>query len=290
MALKIIYYFIISVVIEQNYLYYLWRSQAHRVSIVCNNKKAHKTWIICSSREPTTNEQTQQCKGFWSRRVTWASWNLNMNPSESLNRIIKGYLQIHCIAFFKFSVSLCEVGSGVSLTIVLMFDLFFFRHYPVYLHSEKCSETQHSKAPMMALPFYQRHHEHYDRAYRHKALSSTVSQYQKETKSKSAVYAQGSAAYARGSAGYRHSSAAGFSLDSSAAYSHGSSAYDLESAAYSYGSTAYDRSAAQSKRSAAYSLDSEAVSTSSAAYSHASESINKLAAAYRLGSEAYSLG
>uniref|UniRef100_A0A8D2NHN1 Myomesin-1 n=1 Tax=Zonotrichia albicollis TaxID=44394 RepID=A0A8D2NHN1_ZONAL len=102
---------------------------------------------------------------------------------------------------------------------------------------------------MMSLPFYQRHHEHYDRAYRHKALSSTVSQYQKETKSKSAVYAQGSAAYARGSAAYRHSSAAGFSLDSSAAYSHGSSAYDLESAAYSHGSTAYDSSAAQKDQS-----------------------------------------
>ncbi|XP_031978800.1 myomesin-1 isoform X3 [Corvus moneduloides] len=129
---------------------------------------------------------------------------------------------------------------------------------------------------MMSLPFYQRHHEHYDRAYRHKALSSTVSQYQKETKSKSAVYAQGSAAYARGSAAHRHSSAAGFSLDSSAAYSHGS--------------TAYDHSAMQSKRSAAYSLDSQSLSTSSAAYSHGSESINKLAAAYRLGSEAYNFG
>uniref|UniRef100_A0A8B9IFY9 Myomesin-1 n=1 Tax=Anser cygnoides TaxID=8845 RepID=A0A8B9IFY9_ANSCY len=104
----------------------------------------------------------------------------------------------------------------------------------------------------MSLPFYQRHHDHYDRAYRHKALQSTVSQYQKETKSKSAVYAQGSTAYARGSAAYRHASAADFSLESSAAYSRGSSAYDLESAAYSYGSTAYDHSAAQSKRSAAY--------------------------------------
>uniref|UniRef100_A0A8B9CQU6 Myomesin-1 n=1 Tax=Anser brachyrhynchus TaxID=132585 RepID=A0A8B9CQU6_9AVES len=104
----------------------------------------------------------------------------------------------------------------------------------------------------MSLPFYQRHHDHYDRAYRHKALQSTVSQYQKETKSKSAVYAQGSTAYARGSAAYRHASAADFSLESSAAYSRGSS--------------------------------------SSAAYSHGSESINKLAAAYRLGSEAYSLG
>ncbi|KAM6210237.1 myomesin-1 isoform 1-T1 [Sarcoramphus papa] len=142
----------------------------------------------------------------------------------------------------------------------------------------------------MSLPFYQRHHEHYDRAYRHKALQSTVSQYQKETKSKSAVYAQGSTAYARGSAAYRHASAADFSRDASAAYSHGSSAYDLESAAYSYGSTAYDHSAAQKKRSAAYSLDSESLSKSSAAYSHGSESINKLAAAYRLGSEAYSLG
>ncbi|PKU46181.1 hypothetical protein llap_3491 [Limosa lapponica baueri] len=143
---------------------------------------------------------------------------------------------------------------------------------------------------MMSLPFYQRHHDHYDRAYRHKALQSTVNQYQKETKSQSAVYAQGSTAYARGSAAYRHASAANFSLDSSAAYSHGSSAYDLESAAYSYGSTAYDHSAAQSKRSAAYSLDSESLSKSSAAYSRGSESINKLAAAYRLGAEAYSLG
>ncbi|NXJ16233.1 MYOM1 protein, partial [Odontophorus gujanensis] len=142
----------------------------------------------------------------------------------------------------------------------------------------------------MSLPFYQRHHDHYDRAYRHKALQSTVSQYQKETKSKSAVYAQGSAAYARGSSAYRHASAADFNLESSAAYSHGSSAHHLESAAYSYGSTAYDHAAAQSKRSAAYSLDSEALSKSSAAYSHGSESINKLAAAYRLGSEAYSLG
>ncbi|NXW65332.1 MYOM1 protein, partial [Eurystomus gularis] len=117
----------------------------------------------------------------------------------------------------------------------------------------------------MSLPFYQRHHEHYDRAYRHKALQSTVSQYQKETKSRSALYAQGSTAYARGSAAYRHASAAAFGLDSSAAYSHGSSAYDLD-------------------------LDSESLSKSSAAYRHGSESINKLAAAYRLGSEAYSLG
>ncbi|NWV01320.1 MYOM1 protein, partial [Upupa epops] len=115
----------------------------------------------------------------------------------------------------------------------------------------------------MSLPFYQRHHEHYDRGYRHKALQSTVSQYQKEMKSRSAVYAQGSTAYARGSAAYRHASA--FSLDSSAAYANSSSAYDLESAAYSYGK-------------------------SSAAYRHESESINKLAAAYRLGSEAYSVG
>ncbi|XP_025978620.2 myomesin-1 isoform X2 [Dromaius novaehollandiae] len=144
---------------------------------------------------------------------------------------------------------------------------------------------------MMSLPFYQRHHEHYDRAYRHKALQSTVSQYQKEAKSKSTVYAQGSTAYSRGSAAYRHASAADYSLESSAAYSHGSSAHALESAAYSYGSTAYDHhSAAQSKRSAAYSLDSESLSKSSAAYSHGSESINKLATAYRLGSEAYSLG
>uniref|UniRef100_A0A8C4YQC5 Myomesin-1 n=1 Tax=Gopherus evgoodei TaxID=1825980 RepID=A0A8C4YQC5_9SAUR len=86
---------------------------------------------------------------------------------------------------------------------------------------------------MMALPFYQKHHEHYDRAYRHKELQSTLSQYQKEEKRKSAVYSHGSTAYTRGSAAYRHGSAAAYSHESAAAYNHGSAAYDHESAAHS---------------------------------------------------------
>uniref|UniRef100_A0A8C0GX48 Myomesin-1 n=1 Tax=Chelonoidis abingdonii TaxID=106734 RepID=A0A8C0GX48_CHEAB len=123
----------------------------------------------------------------------------------------------------------------------------------------------------MALPFYQKHHEHYDRAYRHKELQSTLSQYQKEEKRKSAVYSHGSTAYTRGSAAYRHGSAAAYSHESAAAYSHGSAAYGHESAAYSHGSAAYDHeSAAHSRRSAAYSLGSESLSKMSSAYDHES--------------------
>ncbi|XP_034618596.1 myomesin-1 isoform X5 [Trachemys scripta elegans] len=158
---------------------------------------------------------------------------------------------------------------------------------------------------MMALPFYQKHHQHYDRAYRHKELQSTLSQYQKEEKRKSAVYSHGSTAYTRGSAAYRHGSAAAYGHESAAAYSHGSAAYGHESAAYSHGSAAYDHeSAAQSRRSAAYSLGSESLSKMSSAYDHesaahsrrsaayslGSESLSKRSAAYSLGSEAYSHG
>ncbi|KAM9163859.1 myomesin-1 isoform 3-T3 [Pangshura tecta] len=172
---------------------------------------------------------------------------------------------------------------------------------------------------MMALPFYQKHHEHYDRAYRHKELQSTLSQYQKEEKRKSAVYSHGSTAYARGSAAYRHGSAAAYSHESAAAYSHGSAAYGHESAAHSRRSAAYSlgseslskmssaydhESAAHSRRSAAYSLGSESLSKMSAAYDHesaalsrrsaadslGSESLSKRSAAYSLGSEAYSHG
>ncbi|XP_043363974.1 myomesin-1 isoform X4 [Dermochelys coriacea] len=157
---------------------------------------------------------------------------------------------------------------------------------------------------MMALPFYQKHHQHYDRAYRHKELESTLSQYQKEEKRKSAVYSHGSTAYARGSAAYRHGSAAAYGHES-AAYSHGSAAYDHESAAHSRRSAAYSlgseslsrmsaaydhESAAHSRRSAAYSLGSESLSKRSAAYSLGSESLSKSSAAYSLGSEAYSHG
>uniref|UniRef100_A0A452GWL1 Myomesin-1 n=1 Tax=Gopherus agassizii TaxID=38772 RepID=A0A452GWL1_9SAUR len=179
---------------------------------------------------------------------------------------------------------------------------------------------------MMALPFYQKHHEHYDRAYRHKELQSTLSQYQKEEKRKSAVYSHGSTAYTRGSAAYRHGSAAAYSHESAAAYSHGSAAYSHESAAYDHESAAHSRrsaayslgseslskmssaydheSAAHSRRSAAHSLGSESLSKMSAAYDHesaalsrrsaadslGSESLSKRSAAYSLGSEAYSHG
>ncbi|XP_074800649.1 myomesin-1 isoform X2 [Natator depressus] len=143
---------------------------------------------------------------------------------------------------------------------------------------------------MMALPFYQKHHQHYDRAYRHKELESTLSQYQKEEKRKSAVYSHGSTAYAHGSAAYRHGSAAAYGHES-AAYSHGSAAYGHESAAYSHGSAAYGHeSAAYSHGSAAYDHESAAHSRRSAAYSLGSESLSKRSAAYSLGSEAYSHG
>ncbi|XP_050798049.1 myomesin-1 isoform X2 [Gopherus flavomarginatus] len=150
---------------------------------------------------------------------------------------------------------------------------------------------------MMALPFYQKHHEHYDRAYRHKELQSTLSQYQKEEKRKSAVYSHGSTAYSRGSAAYRHGSAAAYSHgsaaayshESAAAYSHGSAAYGHESAAYSHGSAAYDHeSAAHSRRSAAYSLGSESLSKMSSAYDHESAAHSRRSAAYSLGSESLS--
>ncbi|XP_039379266.1 myomesin-1 isoform X4 [Mauremys reevesii] len=142
---------------------------------------------------------------------------------------------------------------------------------------------------MMALPFYQKHHEHYDRAYRHKELQSTLSQYQKEEKRKSAVYSHGSTAYTRGSAAYRHGSAAAYSHESAAAYSHGSAAYGHESAAYSHGSAAYSHgSAAHSRRSAAYSLGSESLSKMSSGYDHESAAHSRRAAAYSLGSESLS--
>uniref|UniRef100_A0A8C0H1R0 Myomesin 1 n=1 Tax=Chelonoidis abingdonii TaxID=106734 RepID=A0A8C0H1R0_CHEAB len=144
---------------------------------------------------------------------------------------------------------------------------------------------------MMALPFYQKHHEHYDRAYRHKELQSTLSQYQKEEKRKSAVYSHGStsAAYSHGSAAYDHESAA---------HSRRSAAYSLGSESLSKMSSAYDHeSAAHSRRSAAYSLGSESLSKMSAAYDHESAALSRRSAADSLGSEslskrsaAYSLG
>nr|XP_008106909.1 PREDICTED: myomesin-1 isoform X2 [Anolis carolinensis] len=124
----------------------------------------------------------------------------------------------------------------------------------------------------MSLPFYQRHHQHFDRAYRHKELESTLSQYHKEEKRKSAIYTHGSAAYSQ-----------------EAAYRHGSASYDQQSIASSQKSAesyAHD-SVAHSKTSAAYSLESDLLSKKAEAYRLGSELISKKADAYRLGYETY---
>ncbi|XP_015685608.1 myomesin-1-like, partial [Protobothrops mucrosquamatus] len=129
----------------------------------------------------------------------------------------------------------------------------------------------------MSLPFYQRHHQHFDRAYRHKELESTLSQYQKEEKRKSAIYTHGSTAYShRGASAYRQESA--FSDQKS------TEASQELSEAHAH------KSAAHSKRSAAYSLGSELVNKTAEAYHCGSELINQKAEAYRLGYNTYSRG
>uniref|UniRef100_A0A8C2S436 Myomesin 1 n=1 Tax=Capra hircus TaxID=9925 RepID=A0A8C2S436_CAPHI len=71
----------------------------------------------------------------------------------------------------------------------------------------------------MSLPFYQKLHQHYDRSYRNRDLSTTMSQYQQEKKS-SAIYTHGSTAYSsRSSAAHRQESAA-ISQASAASYQH----------------------------------------------------------------------
>ncbi|XP_053099304.1 myomesin-1 isoform X2 [Hemicordylus capensis] len=120
----------------------------------------------------------------------------------------------------------------------------------------------------MSLPFYQRHHQHFDRAYRHKELESTLSQYQKEEKRKSAIYTHGSSAYSK---------------EAALAYRHGSASYDqLSAESYAH------ESAAHSKRSTAHSLETELKKAE--AYRLGSELVNKKAEAYRLGYETYSRG
>ncbi|XP_048363866.1 myomesin-1 isoform X2 [Sphaerodactylus townsendi] len=126
----------------------------------------------------------------------------------------------------------------------------------------------------MSLPFYQRHHQHFDRTYRHKELESTLSQYQKEEKSKAAIYTHGSSAYNQATAlAYHHGSAS--SEQQSTLSSH-----DLDEA-YTHGSSAH------SKRAAAYSLGSESISKKAEAYRLGSELVNRKAQAYRLGYETY---
>ncbi|XP_070308804.1 myomesin-1 isoform X2 [Odocoileus virginianus] len=94
----------------------------------------------------------------------------------------------------------------------------------------------------MSLPFYQKLHQHYDRSYRSKDLSSTMSQYQQEKKS-SAIYTHGSTAYSsRSSAAHRQESAA-FSQASAASYQHQASRaseFALSSAAGHKAVSAYD--------------------------------------------------
>ncbi|XP_034981820.2 myomesin-1 isoform X1 [Zootoca vivipara] len=124
----------------------------------------------------------------------------------------------------------------------------------------------------MSLPFYQRHHQHFDRTYRHKELESTLSQYQREEKRKSAIYTHGSTAYSK---------------EAALTYHHGQqSAASSHELAESYA----HESAAHSKRSSALSLGSELISKKAEAYHHGSELVNKKAEAYRLGYETYSRG
>ncbi|KAB0378868.1 hypothetical protein FD755_010446 [Muntiacus reevesi] len=94
----------------------------------------------------------------------------------------------------------------------------------------------------MSLPFYQKLHQHYDRSYRNRDLSTTMSQYQQEKKS-SAIYTHGSTAYSsRSSAAHRQESAA-FSQASAASYQHQASRaseFALSSATSHKAASAYD--------------------------------------------------
>ncbi|XP_044279834.1 myomesin-1 isoform X1 [Varanus komodoensis] len=128
----------------------------------------------------------------------------------------------------------------------------------------------------MSLPFYQRHHQHFDRAYRHKDLESTLSQYQKEEKRKSAIYAHGSTAYSQATA---------------LAYRYGSTHDQLSTAAHhELAEATSHESAAHSKKSAAYSQESHLMSKKAESHHLGSELVNKKAEAYRLGYETYSPG
>ncbi|XP_028729907.1 myomesin-1 isoform X3 [Peromyscus leucopus] len=88
----------------------------------------------------------------------------------------------------------------------------------------------------MALPFYQRSHQHYDLSYRNKDLRTTMSHYQQEKK-RSAIYTHGSTAYSsRSSAAHRQESEA-FSQASAASYQQqAAQAYSLGASQYSRGS------------------------------------------------------
>ncbi|XP_004853244.1 myomesin-1 isoform X1 [Heterocephalus glaber] len=92
----------------------------------------------------------------------------------------------------------------------------------------------------MALPFYQKSHQHYDLSYRDKDLRTTVSHYQQEKKH-SAIYTHGSAAYtSRSSAAHRQESeafsqVAASSQQQASHYSLGAEVSRKATSAYDYG-------------------------------------------------------
>ncbi|XP_045383352.1 myomesin-1 isoform X2 [Lemur catta] len=100
---------------------------------------------------------------------------------------------------------------------------------------------------MMALPFYQRSHQHYDLSYRNKDLRTTVSHYQQDKK-RSAIYTQGSTAYStRSSAAHRQeseafsqASASSYQQQASQAYSLGTAHSSLSSEVSRKAASAYD--------------------------------------------------
>ncbi|KAM6148655.1 myomesin-1 isoform 1-T1 [Erethizon dorsatum] len=90
----------------------------------------------------------------------------------------------------------------------------------------------------MALPFYQKSHQHYDFSYRDKDLRTTMSQYQQEKK-RSAIYTHGSTAYSsRSSAAHRQESQAFSQVAASSQQQ--ASRYSLEAEVRHKAASAYD--------------------------------------------------
>ncbi|XP_052606064.1 myomesin-1 isoform X3 [Peromyscus californicus insignis] len=112
-------------------------------------------------------------------------------------------------------------------------SLFFWNLEELFLKQQVASSPP---GRTMALPFYQRSHQHYDLSYRNKDLRTTMSHYQQEKK-RSAIYTHGSTAYSsRSSAAHRQESEA-FSQASAASYQQqAAQAYSLGASQYSRGS------------------------------------------------------
>ncbi|XP_051010453.1 myomesin-1 isoform X2 [Acomys russatus] len=107
----------------------------------------------------------------------------------------------------------------------------------------------------MALPFYQKSHQHYDLSYRNKDLRSTMSHYQQQQKQRSAIYTHGSTAYSsRSSAAHRQESEA-FSHASAASYQQqATQAYHLGASQYSQGSEVSRKTASAYDHGYSYGL------------------------------------